>query len=210
MADLVLSGNTSGAITISAPAVAGTNTLTLPANTGTVITTASTFAGTGPAFSAYLSGGNQTISDNTLTKVTFNAEDFDTANCFDSTTNYRFTPNVAGYYIVTCGIDVGATGSCSRGVPAIYKNGSIYRSGTNIGTTTIYSGVVSAQVYFNGSTDYIEIYGQLGGTGPQFIAGSNATATNRITQTLPFDQETAGFQRKPSQAARTGVRRWCG
>lgn len=38
MADLVLSGNTSGAITISAPAVAGTNTLTLPALTATVLT----------------------------------------------------------------------------------------------------------------------------------------------------------------------------
>ena len=36
MADLVLSGNTSGAITISAPSVAGTNTITLPAGTGTV------------------------------------------------------------------------------------------------------------------------------------------------------------------------------
>jgi len=41
MASLVVSGDTSGSITISAPAVAGTNTLTLPANTGTVITTAS-------------------------------------------------------------------------------------------------------------------------------------------------------------------------
>ncbi len=41
MADLVLSGNTSGAITISAPSVAGTNTITLPTNTGTVITTGS-------------------------------------------------------------------------------------------------------------------------------------------------------------------------
>lgn len=38
MADLVLSGNTSGAITLSAPSVAGTNTLTLPALTGTVLT----------------------------------------------------------------------------------------------------------------------------------------------------------------------------
>ena len=38
MADIVLTGNTSGAITVAAPAVAGTNTLTLPANTGTVLT----------------------------------------------------------------------------------------------------------------------------------------------------------------------------
>lgn len=42
MSSIVISGDTSGAITISAPAVSGTNTLTLPANTGTIITTAST------------------------------------------------------------------------------------------------------------------------------------------------------------------------
>ncbi len=40
MADIVLTGNTSGAITVSAPAVSGTNTLTLPATTGTLATTA--------------------------------------------------------------------------------------------------------------------------------------------------------------------------
>ena len=38
MADIVLTGDTSGAITVAAPAVAGTNTLTLPASTGTVLT----------------------------------------------------------------------------------------------------------------------------------------------------------------------------
>jgi hypothetical protein len=37
MASLVLAGNTSGSITISSPAVSGSNTLTLPASTGTVI-----------------------------------------------------------------------------------------------------------------------------------------------------------------------------
>ena len=37
MSSIVVSGNTSGAITIAAPAVAGTNTLTLPASTGTVV-----------------------------------------------------------------------------------------------------------------------------------------------------------------------------
>lgn len=40
MADIVLTGNTSGAITVAAPAVAGTNTLTLPASTSTIATTA--------------------------------------------------------------------------------------------------------------------------------------------------------------------------
>jgi len=37
MSSVVISGDTSGAVTLAAPAVAGTNTLTLPASTGTVI-----------------------------------------------------------------------------------------------------------------------------------------------------------------------------
>ena len=39
MSSIVVSGDTSGAITIAAPAVAGTNTLTLPASTGTIALT---------------------------------------------------------------------------------------------------------------------------------------------------------------------------
>lgn len=39
MSSIVISGDTSGAITLAAPAVAGTNTLTLPASTGTVALT---------------------------------------------------------------------------------------------------------------------------------------------------------------------------
>ena len=40
MASIKLKGDTSGEITISSPSVAGTNTLTLPASTGTLVTTA--------------------------------------------------------------------------------------------------------------------------------------------------------------------------
>ena len=38
MANIILTGDTSGAITVAAPAVAGTNTITLPASTGTIVT----------------------------------------------------------------------------------------------------------------------------------------------------------------------------
>ena len=38
MSSIVIKGNTSGQIELAAPAVAGTNTLTLPASTGTVLT----------------------------------------------------------------------------------------------------------------------------------------------------------------------------
>lgn len=45
MSSVVISGDTSGAITLSAPAVSGTNTITLPASTGTIITTGSPQSG---------------------------------------------------------------------------------------------------------------------------------------------------------------------
>jgi hypothetical protein len=45
MASIKLQGDTSGELTISAPAVAGTNTLTLPASTGTVLTDTAPKAG---------------------------------------------------------------------------------------------------------------------------------------------------------------------
>ncbi len=160
MSSIVISGDTSGSITIAAPAVSGTNTLTLPANTGTVLTTASTFAGTGPAFSAYL-GSTQTISTGTFTKLQFNTEIFDTASAYDSTTNYRFTPQVAGYYQVN--------GSCRINQPAaggevfvdLYKNGSeVVRGSDNFVAAT--GGFVTASISYliqmNGSTDYIELY----------------------------------------------------
>jgi len=85
MSSVVLSGNTSGAVTLSVPDVAGTNTITLPAQTGTAMVN-------GPAFFAYSSAGTaQSISQNVWTKVTFNTESFDTASCFASS---RFTPTV--------------------------------------------------------------------------------------------------------------------
>ena len=37
MSSVIISGDTSGAITLAAPAVAGTNTITLPASTGTTL-----------------------------------------------------------------------------------------------------------------------------------------------------------------------------
>jgi hypothetical protein len=48
MSSVVIAGDTSGTITIAAPAIAGSNTLTLPAATGTVSTTGGTQTYTAP------------------------------------------------------------------------------------------------------------------------------------------------------------------
>ena len=53
-----------------------------------------------PAFLA-ASTSNQTIANETNTLIQYNAELFDTDNCYDNTAgNYSFTPNVAGKYYV--------------------------------------------------------------------------------------------------------------
>jgi hypothetical protein len=71
MSSVIISGDTSGAITLAAPAVAGTNTITLPANTGTVITTASTAAITQAMLSTAASsiGVGQTWTDVTSSRA---------------------------------------------------------------------------------------------------------------------------------------------
>jgi hypothetical protein len=150
---IILNGSTSGTVTVAAPAVSGTNTLTLPALTGTVQIG-------GPAFSAYKSSGNQSITSGTFTKVTYDVENFDTNNNFASS---RFTPTVAGYYQINAGLSVETSSTITRVLITIYKNGAEYTRGTDIlAGNAVFVGDV---IYFNGTTDYIEIYVYATGTG---------------------------------------------
>lgn len=121
-------------------------------------------AGTGPAFSAGMST-TQTISSGVFTKINFDTKNWDT-NTNYSTTNYRFTPTIAGYYQVNCSVDAGASTGATRSIANIYKNGSVYRIGTNnnVVAGNAFSGVCSSQVYMNGSTDYIECYAYIAAT----------------------------------------------
>ena len=115
-------------------------------------------AGNGPAFSAYQSSG-QTLSSNTWTKISFQTEEFDTANCFDAASTYRFTPNVAGYYQLSGGIAV-ATSSTYMYLQ-FYKNGSGYKVVLNSPAALIAGASGSILVYLNGLTDYVELYAYL-------------------------------------------------
>ena len=150
MSSLVISGDTSGAITLSAPAVAGTNTATLPAATGTVMV-----SGNMPAFSAYQSSA-QTLSTTTNTKLLFQTKEFDTNSNFANST---FTPTVAGYYQVSASMRVGSSATTVRMM--IWKNGNQYKLGTDV-NNVVNNGLVSTLVYCNGTTDYIEAYALIG------------------------------------------------
>lgn len=146
-------------------------------NTGgaVTVTIAGGGGGTFPKFSAYQSSA-QGISATTYTKVQFQTEEYDTNSNFDSTTNYRFTPTVAGYYLFTASLGTNAaSGLCFLN---LYKNGSSAKlmctRTTNATTGASLDSQGSATVYLNGSTDYVEVYAYFS-TGVTLQTGSNIT-----------------------------------
>lgn len=146
----------SGAFTIAAPNSNTDRTLTLPDATGTILTTATPGVPVnGPAFLATQSSATSIING-TTTKVLFGAELFDTSSNFASS---RFTPTVAGYYQINSNVTINAVGASSN-IVYLFKNGSEYlRGGRVYCPTAAPAGVtISAVVYMNGATDYVEIY----------------------------------------------------
>jgi len=89
MSSVVIAGDTSGTITLAAPAVSGTTTLTLPATTGTVALTASpTFTGQATIPTINLTGG----------QITFPATQSASAdaNTLDDYEEGTFSPTIIG------------------------------------------------------------------------------------------------------------------
>ena len=115
-----------------------------------------------PAFEAY-SDSSQSLTDNTYAKVALQTEAFDTNSNFDNSSNYRFTPTVAGkYYIEGQVFGRGSSASTCRTVyVSIYKNGSAYKESridfdANDAQRSTLN--VSAVIDMNGSSDYVELY----------------------------------------------------
>jgi hypothetical protein len=181
MASIVVAGDTSGTVTLAAPAVSGTTTLTLPTTSGTVITTGSTFAGTGPAFSAYPSAA-VSLSNGAVTLMTCNTEEFDVGGCYNNTGStvtlnglsapaYSFCPNVAGYYHITCTTFLVAS---SGPIQAnIQKNGTIILCASCPNNSTGVGPCVSDIVYLNGTGDYVQF------SSYQVSGGTVSTLANR-------------------------------
>lgn len=174
MSSVVIYGDTSGAITLAANAVAGTNTITLPARTGTMIVS-------GPIFSAYQST-LQALTANTPALCQLQTIEFSPDGCFNNTASsttlngltapaYSFVPNVAGYYQVSCAYQL-VSGAVLY--PNIWKNGSQYRYGLNTTGASLTSGGFSTLMYLNGTGDYIQFYAY-SSTSQNTVVGSTNT-----------------------------------
>ena len=155
-------------ITLNGSAVSLGGSATISSNAGTEIVYADR------------SGNQSPIADNVDTKVTFDTEFFDSDNCYDNSSNYRFTPNVAGKYFVY------ASTRADEGTDDLYKiQNGIKKNGsqaTGIGQTSwdgrngkgtdasTYSGGI---IDMNGSSDYLEVHVQV-----DSVSGSNSALKN--------------------------------
>ena len=155
MASLIPSANASGtgSMTLAGPSTNSNQTVTIPDTTGTMMV-----SGNMPAFSATTSA-SQSIGQTTWTKIQFNTKNFDTNTNF-STVNYRFTPTVAGYYQLNGGCTL--TGAATTGgiQIAFVVNGVTYYRGNRLPCVASQDiqAIASNVLYFNGSTDYVELY----------------------------------------------------
>ena len=215
MSQVIIAGDTSGTITLQAPAASGSSVLTLPVATDTLVGKATTdtltnktltapvlsgtatgtytLAGTptitsptitgasitlaasaAPAFSATSSAGTA-MTNATYVKVTFDTERFDTNSNFASS---RFTPTVAGYYQVNTHL-VYLCSTVTQIVLAFYKNG-VVDTYTNLLPYVANASSINCSyiVQMNGSTDYLEVFFYIAGTGSLSAQGGPQTIFN--------------------------------
>ena len=116
-----------------------------------------------PAFEAYVNTA-QNLTDSTTTKIQYDGEIFDTDNCYDNSTNYRFTPTVAGKYFVYVNFkaDVNAGNELNDMRGMLYKNGSEYKDARVIllsNPQKRHFCSIHTVVDMNGSSDYLEVFG---------------------------------------------------
>lgn len=113
---------------------------------------------------------DQAISSATQTKVTLGTVVFDTNSWFASS---RFTPLKAGYYQINGTVSVADTVAITNAIFNFYKNGVLYNpvgfiTGANSAASGNLTASFSTVIRFNGSTDYVELFGFAVGTSPSF------------------------------------------
>ena len=127
------------------------------------------------------SGADQDNATNVYTTVALNTKVFDLDSYFN-TSNYRYTPQVAGYYYIECMLQYRPKGANDDVVfsTEIQKNGNLYHSNGASpylsannstgprGQLALKAGngkenqtTITAMVYFNGTTDYVTLVGYI-------------------------------------------------
>jgi hypothetical protein len=132
-----------------------------------------------PAFRATM-GSTQAISNNTFTTINFNTETYDTDSCYNTST-YRFTPNVAGKYLVIASHALSAGTSAGTFICSIFKNGAEHSRANIVLSSSTSNPITTSLIELNGSSDYIEAKGyQSTGTSKTIYAGADQSYFSAI------------------------------
>jgi hypothetical protein len=123
-----------------------------------------------PSFFVHKNGSDQTgIVTATYTLVTWSTEVFDSHADFASN---RFTPTIAGTYLINVTIYWSSQADQAYMLPIIYKNGVLYAQTPSRASGTGDQGSSCvAVVQMNGSTDYLEAYAYQGSGSNKNISG---------------------------------------
>ena len=157
--------------TTNIQSISGSGTVTL-GTSGETFTVPSGVTATGfnnPTFMAYRAT-SQSLTDNVSTKIEFATEKYDSDSTYDNSSNYRWTPGVAGKMCVygNVGMYSGSAGDMVRIM--IYKNGAYYSAnsrdyaGYDLKTSGV-NNVFISLVDDCSASDYYEIYARSNNTG---------------------------------------------
>ncbi len=120
----------------------------------------------------------QSISSGSATKVELATKDYDNDNEFDSVTNYRFQPIVAGYYHVDMAVRIESVENSKKYFAALYKTGEeVRRSEYTTGVAGSVAAIISCDMYLL-TTDYIELWVYHNHGSSRNISGSRSTFMN--------------------------------
>lgn len=116
---------------------------------------------------------DQSLTSGTLTHVSL-TEMYDQDGWVSSPSGLRYTPQIAGYYQFVANLWMSASANITEHSAFFYKNGVNTYLGAQLrealGSGKIVS--ISAVIYLNGTTDYVELFAAVTGTSPQLLAAA--------------------------------------
>jgi len=144
MSSMILNGDTSGAVTLTVPAVAGTNTITLPAATGTILTTATT--GQCKAWVNFSGGGTTINSSYNVSSITYIGTGTTTVNFTTAMPNTNYAPQISNSF---------ASGTTEAVFGVVY-NDAPYAPTTSALTVKFYRGDLNTAI--NPTFGYVAVF----------------------------------------------------
>ncbi len=130
-----------------------------------------------PSFQAYLGSNSNYLTNGTQTKIQYNTEQWDTDTTYDNSTNYRFTPAVAGKYWCYASAKIDASTNFPHDAYlSLYKNGSVYKQFQRLDQSSDFSGVLTIGSAVDlTATDYVEVYIVVYDGNQAFISSSQSS-----------------------------------